>query len=459
MGFRKYLHKNMSSLLNVRYAAPFLLAGALGIFSGMKSYEHERIREARIPLGFSEIHQIEQDAQQQGRIVAENNDLVLKIEAEEDVRNQEKTMARTLYLAGLNDLTMKVFECWNNANENNDDIYKRFARELEKRFDPTIKKHHYELSDLFEIVPQSCQEVKKQLHNFMKAQESLPAIIDNFDKSWSDSHSNHYHTIVYPSISYDSKGNAHMTLKTDQVYDNTTHSYNYDADFGEKASKSLNELLVSVPDIRLREKIFTASKTNVEGEKAAKVSRKKGEEEKVFSQEELKSIADTWYTGSTFTLGEHLVYNFWSDVQEDAKKWDAAKINAKSVSYNTTSRNDIGPLEYRVARDARNHGNGLLAGLNEVIGSVQYTEEILPKLRAKISEFVNTSKNSNNYNELGKNVLALAKEMYKKNFKKGFDSEESRTSMIVLWSFLGAISGALAGGGALAGLDKIAKRN
>ncbi len=441
------------SLGNIKYAAPFLLAGALGIFSGMKSYELECVREARIPLGFSELHQIETDAQQQGRIAAEDNGLVLKIQAEEDMRNQEKTMARTLYLAGLNDLTMKIFECWNDANENNDNIYKKFAIELEKRFDPTIKKHHYELSDLFEIVPQSLQEVKKQLNNFTKTQEALPAIIDNFAKSWSDTHSHHYRTVVYSSIDED----GDIILKTDQVYDNTTHSYNYDADFGEKASKSLNELLDSILDIRLREKIFTALKTNPEGEKAARTSRKK-EEEKVFSQEDLKAIADTWYAGSTFTLGENLVYNFWSDVQEDAKKWDVAKINAKSISYNTTSRSDAGPLEYQVARDARNHGNNLLASLNEVIGSVQNTEEDLPKLNLEISKFVDSAKNSGDYHELGKNVLSLAKEMYKKNFKKGFDIEEFRTSMIVLCSFLGAVGGLLGGAIAAGGICAIAER-
>lgn len=132
MKFREYLR-----------IAPLVLAAAFGTLGGLKSCDYENRREGCVPLGFSEIHQIEIDALKENRIDGEG------------VNNEGKGIAATYYLAGLNDLTMKIFECWNTANTKEENIYGNFAQELKKRFDPANKKHHYELGDLFDIVPSS----------------------------------------------------------------------------------------------------------------------------------------------------------------------------------------------------------------------------------------------------------------------------------------------------------------
>ena len=105
---------------NISERSPFLkgiIALGLGVaasfYSGHKSYEYEKLRESKIPLAFSEIHQIETDAIAQGKVIGENpNEGLIERENESEVGG----IARTYYLAGLNDLTMKIFECSNTAH-------------------------------------------------------------------------------------------------------------------------------------------------------------------------------------------------------------------------------------------------------------------------------------------------------------------------------------------------------
>lgn len=434
----------MPRLLNVRYAAPFLLAGALGIFGGLKSYEYEQKREGCIPLGFSEIHQIEEDAMNEGRIDAEG------------VLDKGRGMEITYYLAGINDLTMKIFECWNNANKKGKDVYTQFARELEARFDPNQKKHHYELTDLFELVPQSIAHTLDDIRGITQINRTIPETEKHFDNAWDDSHYNHYHTEIYPSTEFDSKGNAHFVLKSRSVYDDTTHTYTYHPEEGHLAETSLNELISEIPDVRIKEQVHVASKLNKEGIRAAIESRK--EEKKELTETELRNIANTWHAGSTLIHHSDSLYLLWKDMPDHLINWKKARLEAKSTSYTTFSSFDSGPKEYQVASNALEQCKQVSQTSARIIDSIDFTKQQIPTLEDIISKFIAANASGESPDKLGKNVLALTQQIYQKNFEKGFEVDRFRTPMVVLWSFLGAIAGVGTGVAGLLGLGKLSEK-
>ncbi|VVB79008.1 Uncharacterised protein [uncultured archaeon] len=430
-----------------------LLGITMGLFGGIFSYNHEKTRESKIALGFSEIHQIEIDAQKQGRIFAEGIG-----------RNDETGMARTYYLAGLNDLCMKVFECWNDSNSESGDVYKKFAEELKNRFDSGKKKHQYELEDLFKIVPESSVFVRKQLQTLKEIKDSCPYIYQKFDESWTERHNDNYHTEVYFETVFhtDSKGNSYTTqeMRTRQVYDDTDHYYWYHSENGEAASRSLDEILSKFPEIQIKEKVFTASKTNPDGENAAIASRKKGKEDVVLTPVQLMEIANTWRDGSTIENQIAKAYPIWNQMKNDSILWNGSKSSAKNHHYKTYSSYDSGPNEYRVAYTARDHITNLHRCIDEAIQSLDHTEKSLPELRAKINCFIEeTNKGSKNYDDLGDEVVEITRELYEKNFTKGFEMERFRGWMVALCSIFSGLVGSGAGLGAGVGIEKLRERD
>jgi len=454
------LETNMSrDYRNISERSPFLkgiLAGVLGITvslgMGYKSYEYERLRESKIPLAFSEIHQIEQDAINQGRVVGEGTEQTHLIEYE------PQGMPRTYYLAGLNDLTMKIFECSNTAHSQEGNFYKQFAQELKLRFDSENKKHHYELVDLFEIVPQSAQKVNTQIAHFIEIEKALPGIIQSFDSAWTEKHNDNYHTEIYWSTEFytDSKGISHTrpVMRTRSVYDDTDHSYWYYKEEGEKASTSLDSLINNFPNIYISERIILSPIVNEEGEKAVRESRKLNKDDKELTQEEIKNFVNTWYTGSTLIINELKAYPLWSNLTGFSQEWREAKNTAHDDFYKTYHHSDEGPKEYQVSKKSRNECNNLRDVLGNAIESVQFTQRNLPELQKNIFEFIESAEKNEDYKRLGKEVLAKTRELYEKNFEEGFNVDRFRAGMIFLWSLLGLVGGAGIGAGAGVVLEK-----
>jgi len=64
-------------------------------------------------------------------------------------------------------------------------------------------------------------------------------------------------------------------------------------------------------------------------------------------------------------------------------------------------------------------------------------------LREKISQYITPL--DGNARKLNKEIMNISKEIYKKNFKAGFDVERFRWGMIFLGGLVGTIAGGLAG--------------
>jgi len=411
---------------------------------------HESERGKTIPLGFSEISQIEED-------VRYSNNQV-EPEEIEVMTNRGKRMIThighiTRYLASGNDAVMKIFESWNESNEgDSSNMGRRFARELESHYDSLLNSHHYSLDNLLDDIPALADRALNKLDDFVHVKRGIEAVNKHFDMSWDENHIDHYRTEVYTDTETytDSDGNTHSrtVLKTREVYDHTTHYYTYNPAEGEASSKLIDALLGKYPELKLSEKIMMAKKTNSGGEDAARKSRKERKDNPLNAQE-LIDIARAWNIGSTIRVNLPIVSSTYSGFPFRADQWRAAKNTARSEVYDTYSRFDSGPKEFQIAEQILAEGRSIDRGTFEVLDGIEYTRAMAPVLKEKVHQYAELINNGENgkAKKLRKEVMDISKTIYKKNFKGGLDVERVRWSMIALGGLLGAVAGGLVGWG------------
>ena len=417
-------YQNFKRLLRTT-SIEVLLGAFIGAFSGIYIGDHFQDAKGKtIPLGFSEISQIERDAEKEGKEV--------------------EPMAR--YLTSATDLPMKVFECWNHSHYTalyGSNVH-AFARELDMRMDKTFKTHHYEIPDFTKELPRQADKALEGLKPFIVVMNRMHSVNDEFDAAWDDTHIANY--IWVPEIYTDSKGN--LKTKLVQKYVDTTHIYDYSKKHGEAASGKLDDVIREFPHLEFKEKIRTASKTHAEGEYAAELSRKKELKGKRLSEEELIEIAGTWYTGSTLKQNLGGVYAGWSDLHQDADSWRIEKSTAKDHRYETPFRSDSGPKEFQVAEGALHHGRELVSLIHEPIDAIQFTRVNVPILEHRIRRLIAVEldkKEEGDPEEIMNDIMKLSKDIYTANFKRGFDVEQYSYAMVLVSMLFGAVAGGFLG--------------
>ena len=408
------------------------LMGVLGaaIATGT-SWHHESNREKRIPLGFSEIRQIEK-----------------KYETED-----KPVPPFTHYLMSTNDATMKVFECWNIANKRAiiDSPYEYFAQELENVTGPNQHIYGYNLEEFLTILPERAQAALGEFKNFTSAAIQIDQANSNLDRAWSESHVNHYRTETYTETETytggDGKMHTRIVTKTRQVYDHTTHSYTYRKENGEVASAQLDSTIASHPDLVFTEAMPFVAETGAENEYAMDTSRKKSDER--MDQAELLQTANTWNTGSTLNVNLPTVCSTWSSLHQDADSWRNAKSKAHSTTYITYSSYDSGPREFQTAKTALGNGREFVNATTEIANGPTYVIETSPSLLYEVKNFiaVELDNKPGNGKKAGRKVLDTAIEMYKTNFKGGFEVDRFRGYMPAIFGVLGLLAGGAAGAG------------
>ncbi|MGV8086793.1 MAG: hypothetical protein ACP5N1_04125 [Candidatus Woesearchaeota archaeon] len=431
----KELKEQTLDLLRTTTIEVYALA-ALGLGIGLTtSIIRENKRDNMVPLGFSEREQVELDVRRTGQKIGPVNQ----------------------YYSMTNDMVMKVLECWNDAHKSFlPNETRKFAYYLDLKMDMTYKQYKYELYQYVEWLPKISKEALESL-DFKMVEYKLGTAENSFRKTWDDDHDDVYHTEYYTETetTTDSDGNTHTetVTKSREVYDYTTHTYDFFKSYGEIASRQINNLLSEVNDIKLKEKILLASQTNAEGEWAAEKSRElKG---KRLQQEELTQIANTWWTGSTLKNNLPIIQDRYKETRIDAKRWMIAKKTAKSDEYTTYSHSDSGPQEFQVVEKTIDDIRTARVYMLEVINGIEYTRENTPILEQKIKEYINIELNfgEGNSTKLKKEIMDITKTIYKENFNKGFGIERFRLGQVFLWSIIGLLGGIATG----AGVDYLGK--
>jgi len=414
--------------------AEVAVIGAFGLMVGLGlGWHHESAREASIPVGFSEIHQMERDARAEGREMG--------------------TMAK--YLAGTNDMTMNVFHAWNTANARTlaGSPVRNFATELDYNAGLKMKIHHYELPDYFKMIPGQADEARRMLEPYEVVRRQAADANGRLERTWDESHRDVTHTEWRTRTVDDGDGKSHTETYTVEVYDYTNHRYDYDRGHGEAASAGLDALAVKGKAASFTEEMRAAKQTNAEGEYAAETSR--GLRQALSSAEAMK-YARAWRDGSTLLTNLPTIHGRLQDLARDGDQWRGDKNTAHDERYRTYSHSDSGPREYQTVERSLSHGRELERSVSEVLDGVDYTRAMTPVLQAKIQEFIAVQLDGKpgDAKKLSKEVLTIAKAVYAKNFKGGFDLERFRAGVVMLGALLGALAGGLIG---LAS-DRLARR-
>ncbi|MBI5804339.1 hypothetical protein HY450_03785 [Candidatus Pacearchaeota archaeon] len=406
------------------------IMGALGLaVAALVSCRYESNREKTIPLGFSEIGQIE-------KRYAEENKLVPPV---------------THYLISTNDAAMKIFESWNKANERAivGSPYEYFAQELEGIIGPNQKIYSYNLEGLLTILPERAQKALHELQEFANAAIQTSQTNESFDDAWSESHIDHYRTESYTdSETYtgaDGESHTRTVTKTRTVYDHTTHSYTYRKQHGENASRKLDAVLASHPALFFKEKMPNVTETGAENEYSMDKSRERLNER--MDESELLKTSNTWNLGSTINVNLPIIYSKWDALHDDADLWRQAKGKAHSTTYITHSRFDFGPKEFRVAKNALENGVSFVDSVAEIINGMSYAADKSPELLEDVKEFIaiKLDKKSGNGKKAGREVLETAVKMYEENFKGGFEVDRFRGYMPIIFGLIGIVAGGAAG--------------
>lgn len=415
----------------------FILGGLCMTLAGGISGRHEYLKKRQIPLGFSEITQIEQDSQRQDKNIGEI----------------------TEYYAKLNDATMKIFEnsnvAWKNTLFGNN--HHAFAKELEYNMDPSLRTHHYNLSMLLDQLPKLGQNAYQKMADLAALRLRIKTVNQTLDDAWATSHIDHYRTEHYTETEHytDSDGNSHSRTvhKTRQVYDHTTHTYNYHPENGEAGSRLMTSLTNQYPILKWPEILKLTKQTNAEGEYAAEQSRAEKFKQKMLGQQELLKIANTWNFGSAYNVNQNNIFGTFKKIAPLAQDWQVKKTTAHSVSYNTGSRSDSGPREYQSSEHALENGRSLENSLDGIFIGIEKVASEAPKLKKAINEYIGVvlDGKEGNPGKLKTEIMKTALKHYNKNFPEGFNVDRSNYLNTFFWILGGMIVGGLIG----AGLDKL----
>ncbi|MBU0977456.1 MAG: hypothetical protein KKD18_03505, partial [Nanoarchaeota archaeon] len=129
--------------------------------------------------------------------------------------------------------------------------------------------------------------------------------------------------------------------------------------------------------------------------------------------------------------------------------WRNAKSKAHSTTYITYSSYDSGPREFQTAKTALGNGREFVNATTEIANGPTYVIETSPSLLYEVKNFiaVELDNKPGNGKKAGRKVLDTAIEMYKTNFKGGFEVDRFRGYMPAIFGVLGLLAGGAAGAG------------
>jgi hypothetical protein len=416
-----------------------IVIGAVTLSSifGAVSYNHNKKKEADLPVAFSEIEATTRSFEEKGQAVP----------------------PLTRFYSVVNDVTMKVFES-NNIALAKDDGNEAFAHELETRVNPALKVYPL-ISEYAAEMPDDAFNARRSLDKVANESRDLLDVDDELAKTWDESHIDSYRTETYwvSVTNSDGKG-SHTEMRTRQVYDHTTHYYEYNPEHGAAAAQLLLAFLAKYPDVKIEEHLYPATATHPENENAILSSMKKLFEKKPPTAAELLQLANKWATGSNLTKYLPKITADHQQLSSLGPSWDAATRTASSESYITYSRYDSGPTEYQIAENALSYGEDFRKSSAKIIDGIHCAGTDIPLLDAKIKEYVDVTLHGKegDADDLRTEILDMSRKIYKANFENGFDVDPFSWLEVIGIALLGGLLGAAAGKGADIYFDKRKER-
>jgi hypothetical protein len=414
------------------------------------SFTHEHAKLGQIPLGFSEIGQTKRCIEKLPDF--QFTDFCGKMALKYGLLT--KVPPLTEYYASLNDIFMMVGESNNVAISQWGDPNK-FAYELEKKVDPSLRVHT-QIPEYAARFGQIAASARASIAPLINARREIAPAIADLRASWDADHDDVYRTVPSTSRQCDSKGENCETVTTySQVYDHTDHTYTYHSASGNKSVADLNEFFARDPNVMVYEPLVLTWRTNAENEMAMRDSREHLAGYRNPNESDYMRWTNTWATGSNYRVLAPRVYSADGDLKKDLGAWRQARLTATSVSYSTLSHVDPGPAAYQAAEKTLSDAQAIDDNIKRIEGGVNYADKMVPMLDAEIVSYVNAKlHHQGSEGHLREKIMADATEIYRVNYAAGFDVNPAKWGRVALWSGVGGASGA----GVAAGLAALADR-
>ncbi len=382
----------------------FLCAALIGSLGFKLSYDHNYDKESHIPLAFSEIQSIERKAQEEGKNVP----------------------SATRYYANLNDTVMRIFEARNEARQRGGNITLAFANELSNKMQGgNSKNHHKSISASLDDVSSGSESTLLDLDRPIQASHSLPTISTELDQSWTEWHHSHYHPEhrTRLSCSGGKRRSCHTVHYTVQVYDYTTHHYGYHPEHGLKAAQDLISLITSNPNLDIGDQILRPSAVGQDNKDAIYRSMPAQFKEKLPTDAEYLTLASTWANSANLSQNKSQISHLHHKLKSLTPAYTQASKTARDSTKITFSPIDSGSQEYQTTKETSHVTARLKTEIDEIIDGIRFSGQHSAELHQKMQAFINAVGQSrdNEAQKLEKEIIDLARDMYQKNFKNGFD--------------------------------------
>jgi len=417
MGFIKDAYQKTLRTLATTHAEIYFMAGLTAATAGFFSHIHELQRAQSRPLAFSELSQMVYDAEKSG----------------------DKLSDDSYFYAASNDWYMKNAEAYNHSFASGIDQAESFQHELTNKW--FGDGHKYSTPKLAEEVSRHIGPIIKRYKSFLGAQSTVESLEEVASESWYYHTIDHYHTETHTETVSDGDGKSHTETTTEEVYDNTTHYFDYHPQEGKLAVDLSHKVLLEVPMDVDPIKLTKAKMTNADGEDAAYRSRKSlGEDVKKL---DYLMISGIWEKAAvTKSLIPQIINQRNNNLPAAMLRWQQYEPNAHSDSYTTSWRVDSGPDDYRAAKELQRTISSFSHDLAHLRKVVIDTPLALQRTTEMINDFVHAQKSDKNFHKLSEKILDNSSEIYSILFPEGVDTQTYRLTMVALWTLAGLATGA-----------------
>ena len=418
---------------NIQNTIIVLLAVIFGLISFAFSYSHEHAKLGQIPIGFSEIGQTR-------KCIYQLSDF-LNTDKCGNIGPLKEVPALTEYYSDLNDIFMMIAEANNIARTQWFGAGDKFAYELEKKMDSSFR-IHTQIPEYINRLKDIVEKAKTSILPLTKVRHDLAPVIQDLEYSWNESHVDNYHTEYYTTESCDSKGSCTTQTNSRQVYDNTTHYYTYNKNYGFASARDLKIFFKENPDISINENLIHTWQTNAENEMAIRDSRKYTAGYKVPNQDDYLKFANTWATGSNYEVLKPEIYKEYKNLYQYPNPVVNTLMTAHSETYTTYSHYDSGPKEYQITQAALSISRNLEQNIGIIENGIDDTDKMAPILCTKIQDYVNAKLHGiGKEGSLESEIIDDSTFLYKNNFINGFDVSPAKWWHTVLWTLFGLLLG------------------
>lgn len=370
---------------------------------------------------------------------------------ERRLRNSGATLTGTTNFTTLvNDYVMKINEA-NNLGYQWGTGHKEFGIQLERKHARDMRVH----STLLEIntqMPEAVRQMRQSVGILLDAVRDLPPLIKALDKTWKDTHVDHYRTVYYTTT--DSKGKT--VRRSRRVYDYTVHDYDFDKRQGLIAAQLLRSFATKYPHLKISDTIMHATETNADNEWAIRESMEDKDKARAMTADDYLAVTNTYATGATLTRNQPEIINRHQQLEGMTPVWETAVHKAKNAHYRTGSRYDAGPAEFRIVEKALDDGVVLKDLIQQIKDGVDYAEKTVPELTKLVGKYVDAALHGGegDLDDMRAEILDKTSTLYEKNFNNGFEMRPFDWGNVALWGLLGAVAGTAAGAGVDYLIDK-----